>query len=74
MPIYEYLCEDCQTRYEHLAISGNGTARCPNCSSSRAAQQYSTFAARTGNGSSVKGELRSPSSGCACTPTTCGCH
>ena len=74
MPIYEYLCEDCQARYEHLAISGNGAVRCPKCGSRRAAQQFSTFAARTGNGSSVKAETQARSSGCACTPTTCGCH
>ncbi len=74
MPIYEYVCEDCKKRYEHLKLSGNGTADCPHCGSRRATLQFSVFAAHSGNGVSSGSETSLPASGCGCTPKTCGCR
>ena len=76
MPIYEYICDDCETRYERLVMRRNGErVTCPKCGSKKATQQYSTFS--TGNGSSSASAVKSrKSSGafCACTPRSCGCH
>jgi putative FmdB family regulatory protein len=73
MPIYEYLCEDCQTRYEQLVMSPNTKISCPKCASPRHKLQLSVFSANTksngGNGSSF-----SSSGGCGCTPHSCGCN
>lgn len=53
MPIFEYLCEDCGTKFEKLVRRGPDQVvdqvLCPSCGQSRLAQQLSTFAA-PGNG------------------------
>ena len=33
MPIYEYRCQDCETRFEAL-VRGDGVITCPHCDSS----------------------------------------
>ena len=50
MPVYEYLCGACGTRFEHLARSmqSRETPRCPRCESPQVDRQHSTFAARQG--------------------------
>lgn len=46
MPIFEYLCEDCGTKFEKLVRSSSSDAvLCPSCGQSHLAQQLSTFAA-----------------------------
>lgn len=74
MPIYEYICGDCETRYERLVLSANRKrVACPQCGSKKATQHYSTFS--TGNGNSGSSKRRASSkSACACTPRSCGCH
>lgn len=68
MPIYEYVCQDCQTRYERLVMKHNGEVRCPQCGSARATLQFSVFATKS---SRASGEA---AASCGCTPTSCGCH
>jgi len=74
MPIYEYVCDDCQTQYERLVMSSSQKIECPECASRRHTLQLSVFSA--GKSSNGSGSIAaSPTSGgCACTPTTCGCH
>ncbi|MGH9865040.1 MAG: FmdB family zinc ribbon protein [Candidatus Acidiferrales bacterium] len=79
MPIYEYVCDECKSRYERIVTAKNSASACPKCGSARSTIQFSTFAARTGNGSSHSSSASalsdSPSSsGCGCTPHSCGCH
>ena len=69
MPIYEYICEDCKVRYEHLVIGQNGDISCPKCGSRKASLQFSTFAAPHGEDSSADA---APS--CGCSPSGCGCN
>ncbi|MEO7143153.1 MAG: zinc ribbon domain-containing protein, partial [Bryobacteraceae bacterium] len=47
MPIYEYKCEGCGTKFEKLVRGGSETAElgCPSCGGKRLNQEYSTFAA-----------------------------
>ena len=78
MPIYEYVCDECKARYERIVTTAKNTApACPKCGSARSTIQFSTFAAHTGNGGSSSTNASAESagaSGCACTPSSCGCH
>jgi putative FmdB family regulatory protein len=40
MPIYEFECSQCATRFEDLIPAGE-TARCPQCKSSEVERRYS---------------------------------
>jgi len=47
MPIYEYKCQDCGTKFEKLVrktSDQNGVA-CPSCGQTHLSQEFSTFAA-----------------------------
>jgi len=50
MPIFEYACDDCGTKFEQLVRrSAEAEAvRCPGCGQDHLTTQYSTFAARAG--------------------------
>jgi len=72
MPIYEYLCNDCGTRYEQLVMSNRQVIACPKCTSERKTLQLSVFSSPAkspdaGNGASASGAA------CGCTPRSCGC-
>jgi putative FmdB family regulatory protein len=43
MPIFEYVCQDCQHGFEAL-VYGSQKAECPKCHSDNLAPQLSTFA------------------------------
>ncbi|MBM3747296.1 MAG: zinc ribbon domain-containing protein [Acidobacteria bacterium] len=49
MPIYEYRCQDCQTRFEKLLLRSADAAElaCPNCGRKRLTQELSVFAAHS---------------------------
>jgi putative FmdB family regulatory protein len=72
MPIFEYLCEDCGTKFEKLVRqAGANGVLCPSCGQDHLKQQFSTFAAHS-NGS-PKGEMMpSCPSGMCQTPELCG--
>jgi putative FmdB family regulatory protein len=74
MPIYEYICDDCHTRYERIVMSADQKIACPKCAGERHTLQLSVFSAgKSANGSASA--TASPSSGgCGCTPRTCGCN
>lgn len=46
MPIYEYNCRDCQTKFEQLvrSMSGEEKFTCPKCGSGKTARALSVFA------------------------------
>jgi len=56
MPIFEYICKECDRRFE-IVIRGSELPVCPSCSSQDLDQQLSSFAV----GSSQKGFAASPS-------------
>ena len=41
MPIYEFDCEECGTRFEELVEAGTGSARCRDCGSERTRRAFS---------------------------------
>ena len=48
MPIFEYKCDACGTKFEKLLRRAEDRSQlsCPDCASEALSQQYSTFAAR----------------------------
>ncbi len=42
MPIYEYVCQDCNRRFEAL-VMGSREPECPECHSKKLQQQISSF-------------------------------
>ena len=43
MPIFEYVCKECDHQFEAL-VYGSGKAECPKCQSKKLTQQLSVFA------------------------------
>jgi putative FmdB family regulatory protein len=78
MPIYEYVCEECKTRFEHLVVRSEQRVACPSCGSKRHALQFSVFAAPAlTNGASAangKSAAASPARSCGCGAGGCGRH
>jgi putative FmdB family regulatory protein len=76
MPIYEYLCEECETRFEKIVINKQQEIACPKCASKKASIQLSVFATANGssNGSSAKSSAPSSGGGGSCCGGGCGCH
>lgn len=70
MPIYEYLCEDCGSKFEKL-VRNSDHVECPSCGQDHLQQQLSRFAARSGNGVVEKGEPMCPGGMCQ-NPGMCG--
>ncbi len=45
VPIYEFVCERCDGRFEGLVEAGTETATCPSCGAERARRVYSAHRA-----------------------------
>jgi putative FmdB family regulatory protein len=73
MPIFEYLCEDCGSKFEKLVRRpGVDEVLCPSCGEGgHLEQQYSSFAAHS-NGHAPAFEQGSCPSGMCATPGLCG--
>jgi len=70
MPIFEYLCDDCGTKFEKL-VRRNDQVLCPKCGESHLTEQFSTFSAHA-NGKSVESAMPSCPGGMCRTPDLCG--
>lgn len=69
MPLYEYLCDNCHTKFEirRTMKESNAPTACPECQSDRVERQLSQVFAMVQEGASVS---QAPS-GCGC--GACGC-
>jgi len=76
MPIYEYICEDCQTHFEKIVFNKQQEIACPKCEGKRNAIQLSVFSASNGsaNGSSAKSSGGFSGGGGGCCGGGCACH
>jgi putative FmdB family regulatory protein len=76
MPIFEYRCQDCGSRFEKLVRNSDTTGlECPSCGATHLAQELSTFAAHSG-GRAAAGADMPMRGGCPAgmcrTPEICG--
>jgi putative FmdB family regulatory protein len=62
MPIFEYVCEECQHEFEAL-VYGREKAVCPKCDSKKLRQRLSVFAV-SAKGSSDAHAMAMPSGPC----------
>jgi putative FmdB family regulatory protein len=72
MPIYEYLCDDCGTKFEKLVrnAAASSDVECPSCGEAHVSEQLSTFATHA-NGT-AREAAPSCGSGMCGTPGFCG--
>jgi len=75
MPIFEYKCDSCGTKFEKLVRRSDdrGSLSCPECGEQHLSQQMSTFAARA-NGAPAASSSEMPScpGGMCGNPGFCG--
>jgi putative FmdB family regulatory protein len=72
MPIFEYVCDDCGSKFEKLLRrAGDAAGECPSCGKSHLSEQLSTFAAHA-NGRPNEASMGSCPSGMCQTPGLCG--
>ena len=67
MPIYEYVCMECESHFEEL-VRGDEQICCPDCAATNVSKQFSTFA--------VHGAVKQPTfggGGGGCCGGSCGC-
>ena len=60
MPIFEYICQQCQHEFEAL-VFGRDKAACPKCQSKKLSPQLSVFAV---SGKGMSGSAASPAGPC----------
>jgi putative FmdB family regulatory protein len=71
MPIYEYVCMECESHFEEL-VRIDEHPPCPDCSSANVSRQLSVFAA---HGLTAPAPVFRPSGGGGgCCGGGCGCH
>jgi putative FmdB family regulatory protein len=68
MPIYEYVCADCEEKFEAYVRSFGQAVACPACRSGEVQKQLSSFAFAAAPGTSP-----SAGGGCGCGRGGCGC-
>lgn len=75
MPIYEYVCDECETRFERIVMKKQREIACPKCSGKKVKVQLSVFATpnRLGNGASAKSARSFNGGGSGCCGGSCGC-
>ena len=71
MPIYEYICDDCGTKFEKLVRNGTAVA-CPDCGESHLSPTLSRFAAHSSSGKAASGKAASGKGQAAEFPTCAG--
>ena len=75
MPIYEYLCDDCQASFEKIVFNKQQEISCPKCASKKATIQLSVFSSAVAGGSAKSsGGSSGSTGGGGCCGGGCGCH
>ena len=68
MPLYEYLCRDCETEVELLIRSPQDQPECPGCGGQKLMKLLSVPQAHSPNGQSDGPPTGSCGAGCGCFP------
>lgn len=71
MPIFEYRCDDCGTKFEKLVRRTGEAIDCPSCGQQHLSQELSTFAAHA-NGAPKQASMPACPGGMCQTPGMCG--
>ena len=68
MPVYEYVCMQCEDHFDKLQRLSDADPPCPACGGERVRRQLSVFAAGASSTSSMGdvGGFRSGTGGCGC--------
>jgi putative FmdB family regulatory protein len=66
VPIYEYVCMECESHFEEL-VRGEQRVACPDCAATNVSRQFSSFAVH-----GVKKAV-TPGGGGGCCGGSCGC-
>ena len=69
MPIYEYVCMECESHFEEL-VRGEQAVACPDCTATNVLRQFSSFAV---HGVSKQPSFGGRSAGGGCCGGSCGC-
>ena len=69
MPLYEYVCMECEEHFEELVGMEAPDPACPRCLSGRVSRQFSVFAAHGVSAQPSFGET----AGGGCCGGSCGC-
>jgi putative FmdB family regulatory protein len=69
VPIYEYVCMQCESHFEEL-VRGDQQVACPDCSATNVSRQFSTFAV---HGSPKQPSFKPAGGGGGCCGGSCGC-
>lgn len=66
MPIYEYICNDCDEQFEKFvrSMTASATVKCPHCGGTHVKKGWSVFGTG-GSGASLAGLAPSAASGCS---------
>jgi len=72
MPVFEYRCEDCGTKFEKLVRSNGQQVACPSCGEAHVKTELSTFATHAGRGKQSDSAMPSCPGGMCRTPDLCG--
>jgi putative FmdB family regulatory protein len=72
MPIYEYVCDECQEPFEKIVLNKQQEIACPKCASKKATIQLSVFSSAIAGG--AKSTPSSSGGGGSCCGGGCGCH
>jgi putative FmdB family regulatory protein len=65
VPIYEYVCMECESHFEELVRNGE-EPDCPDCSSANVRRQLSVFAMHGGGTAEQPSFRSSGGGGCCC--------
>lgn len=77
MPLYEYYCSDCRSKFELLVSHKHADdVVCMKCRSEKVRRLLSVFASpRHGESEDMSYDAEAPSmGGCGCGGGSCGCH
>jgi len=74
MPIYEYVCDDCQTHFEKIVFNKKQEIACPSCASKKNSIQLSVFSSANGAANGASSKSFTPSGGGGCCGGGCGCN
>ena len=73
MPVFEYVCKCCDSKFETLVMNSDEQINCCGCGSKDLEKQFSSFAPNSDSGSFGSDTSDIPSGGGGCCGGGCAC-